>query len=62
MSFLKKHAVLERNATLLLVASLLVVSIGGSVETAPLVYLQNTIEKVAGMRSYSQLELVRREV
>ncbi len=62
MSFLKKHAVLERNATLLLVGSLLVVSIGGIVEIAPLFYLQNTIEKVEGMRPYSPLELARRQI
>ena len=62
MSFLKKHAVLERNATLLLVASLLVVSIGGIVEIAPLFYLQNTIEKVEGMRPYSPLELAGRQI
>ena len=62
MSLLKKHAVLERNATLLLVASLLVVSIGGIVEIAPLFYLQNTIEKVEGMRPYSPLELAGRQI
>jgi len=62
MSLLKRHAVLERNATLLLVASLLVVSIGGIVEIAPLFYLQNTIEKVEGMRPYSPLELAGRQI
>ena len=62
MSLLKKHALLERNATLLLVASLLVVSIGGIVEIAPLFYLQNTIEKVEGMRPYSPLELAGRQI
>jgi cbb3-type cytochrome oxidase cytochrome c subunit len=34
-----------------------VVTIGGIVEIAPLFYLQNTIEKVEGMRPYSPLEL-----
>ncbi|MDM9623402.1 cbb3-type cytochrome c oxidase subunit II, partial [Rhizobium sp. S96] len=43
-SILDKHHILEKNATLLLVGSLLVVSIGGIVEIAPLFYLQNTIE------------------
>ncbi|MEZ2128191.1 MULTISPECIES: cytochrome-c oxidase, cbb3-type subunit II [unclassified Sinorhizobium] len=57
MSILDKHQILERNATLLLVGSLLVVSVGGIVEIAPLFYLQNTIEKVEGMRPYSPLEL-----
>ena len=60
--FLAKHAVLERSPTLLLVASLLVVSIGGIVEIAPLFYLENTIEKVEGVRPYSPLELAGRDI
>ncbi|MFT6227413.1 MAG: cytochrome c oxidase cbb3-type subunit 2, partial [Paracoccaceae bacterium] len=62
MSFLKKHGVLERNATLLLASSLVVVSIGGLVEIAPLFYLENTIEKVEGMRPYSPLEVAGRDI
>ncbi len=62
MSILDKHAVIEKNATLLLVLSLLVVTIGGIVEIAPLFYLQNTIEKVEGMRPYSPLELAGRNI
>ncbi|WP_046119348.1 cytochrome-c oxidase, cbb3-type subunit II [Sinorhizobium sp. PC2] len=62
MSILDKHTILERNATLLLVGSLLVVSIGGIVEIAPLFYLENTIEKVEGMRPYSPLELAGRDI
>ncbi|MQX98761.1 cytochrome-c oxidase, cbb3-type subunit II [Sinorhizobium medicae] len=62
MSILDKHTILERNATLLLIGSLLVVSIGGIVEIAPLFYLENTIEKVEGMRPYSPLELAGRDI
>lgn len=57
-----KHQTIEKNATLLMVLSLLVVSIGGIVEIAPLFYLQNTIEKVKGVRPYSPLELVGRNI
>jgi cytochrome c oxidase cbb3-type subunit 2 len=57
-----KHAVLETNATLLLVVSLIVVSIGGIVEIAPLFYIQNTIEKVEGVRPYAPLELAGRNI
>ena len=56
------HAVIEKNATLLLVLSLAVVSLGGIIEIAPLFYLQNTIEKVEGMRPYSPLELAGRNI
>ncbi|MEO9656466.1 cytochrome-c oxidase, cbb3-type subunit II, partial [Qipengyuania citrea] len=59
---LAKHGRVERNATLLLVLSLLVVSVGGIVEIAPLFYLENTIEKVEGMRPYSPLELAGRNI
>ncbi len=62
MSLLDKHGIIERNATLLLVGSLAVVSIGGIVEIAPLFYLENTIEKVEGMRPYTPLELAGRNI
>lgn len=62
MSILDKHGVIERNATLLLVGSLAVVAIGGIVEIAPLFYLENTIEKVEGMRPYAPLELAGRNI
>ncbi len=60
--FLARHGAIERNATLLMVLSLLVVSVGGIVEIAPLFYLENTIEKVEGMRPYTPLELTGREI
>jgi cytochrome c oxidase cbb3-type subunit 2 len=62
MDILGKHGVIERNATLLLTLSLVVVCIGGIVEVAPLFYLQNTIEKVEGMRPYTPLELAGRNI
>jgi cytochrome c oxidase cbb3-type subunit II len=61
-SLLSKHKIFETNATLLLATSLVVVSIGGIVEIAPLFYLENTIEKVEGMRPYSPLELAGRNI
>ncbi|TIT59768.1 MAG: cytochrome-c oxidase, cbb3-type subunit II, partial [Mesorhizobium sp.] len=62
MGLMDKHAIIEKNATLLLVGSLLVVTVGGIVEIAPLFYLDNTIEKVEGMRPYSPLELAGRNI
>ncbi|MBY6140815.1 cytochrome-c oxidase, cbb3-type subunit II [Leisingera daeponensis] len=62
MSILDKHKILETNATLLLIFSFLVVTIGGLVQIAPLFYLENTIEKVEGMRPYTPLEMAGREV
>ncbi|OSQ52607.1 cytochrome-c oxidase, cbb3-type subunit II [Marivita geojedonensis] len=62
MGILDKHKVLETNATLLLICSFLVVTIGGLVQIVPLFYLENTIEEVEGMRPYTPLELAGREV
>ena len=62
MSVFDRHAVLEKSPTLLLTFSLLVVTIGGIVEIAPLFWLENTIEEVDGVRPYSPLELAGRQV
>ncbi|MER5170848.1 cytochrome-c oxidase, cbb3-type subunit II [Thioclava sp. GXIMD2076] len=62
MSILDKHGIIEKNATLLLIGSFLVVTIGGIVEIAPLFYLENTIEKVEGVRPYTPLELTGRDI
>jgi cytochrome c oxidase cbb3-type subunit II len=57
-----KQETFERRSIALLVGILIVVSIGGLVEIAPLFYLESTIEKVKGMRPYSPLELAGRNV
>jgi len=56
------HARIERSPFLLVILTLVVVSIGGLVEVAPLFYLEGTIEKVEGMRPYTPLELAGREI
>ncbi|MBU6339395.1 MAG: cytochrome-c oxidase, cbb3-type subunit II [Rickettsiales bacterium] len=53
-----KHEKIEKNSTLLLILTILVVSIGGLVEIAPLFRIETTIEKVEGMRPYTPLELI----
>ena len=57
-----KHEILEKNSILLLVCVLIVVSIGGLVQIAPLFWIDSTIEKVKGMRPYSPLELAGRDI
>jgi cytochrome c oxidase cbb3-type subunit II len=59
---LEKHGVFEKNSILLTVGILVVVSIGGLVELVPNFYLKSTIEKVEGMRPYTPLELVGRNI
>ena len=62
MAILDKHKILETNATLLLICSFLVVTIGGIVQIAPLFWLENTIEDVEGVRPYTPLEMAGREI
>ncbi|RIK93975.1 MAG: cytochrome-c oxidase, cbb3-type subunit II [Proteobacteria bacterium] len=57
-----KHEIFEKNSILLVIGILVVVSIGGIIEIAPLFYLENTIEKVQGMRPYTPLELAGRNI
>ncbi len=56
------HGKIERNVTILLVLTLITVAIGGLVQIAPLFWLQNTIEKVDGVRPYTPLELAGRNI
>jgi len=56
------HSKLEKNSILMVVCILIVVSIGGLVEITPLFYLKSTIEKVDGMRPYTPLELLGRNI
>ncbi len=56
------HARLERNVTLMAMATFATVAIGGIVEIAPLFWIDNTIEQVEGMRPYSPLELAGRDI
>ncbi len=56
------HGKFERNSILLVIGILVVVSIGGIIEIAPLFYLESTIEKVKGVRPYTPLELAGRNI
>ncbi len=56
------HKKIERNVTLLGALALLTVTIGGIVEIAPLFWIDNTVEKVEGMRPYTPLELAGRNI
>ncbi len=53
---------IEKHALLLLVLTLLVVAIGGAVEIIPLFTIETTIEKVKGVRPYTPLEQLGRNV
>jgi cytochrome c oxidase cbb3-type subunit 2 len=59
---LTAHKKIERNVTLLAFLAFVVVAIGGIVEIAPLFWIDNTIEKVKGMRPYTPLEQAGRDI
>ncbi len=56
------HATIEKNVILLAVLTLITVSIGGLVQIVPLFTIETTIERVKGVRPYSPLELVGRNI
>jgi len=60
--FLARHQQLERNVTLLGIFAFVAVIFGGIIEIAPLFWLDNTIEKVKGVRPYTPLEQAGRDI
>ncbi len=57
-----QHQKLERHSLVFAMTILVVASIGGLVEIAPLFTIENTVEKVEGMRPYTPLELAGRDI
>ncbi|WP_194711499.1 cytochrome-c oxidase, cbb3-type subunit II [Noviherbaspirillum soli] len=56
------HESIEKNPWLLIALVVLVVSIGGAVEIIPLFFQKSTTEPVAGLKPYSPLRLVGRDI
>ena len=56
------HQKVERNSIAMVLLIALVASVGGIIEIAPLFTIENTIEKVEGMRPYTPLELAGRDI
>ena len=57
-----RHEFIEKNVILLAVLTLITVSIGGLVQIVPLFTIETTIERVQGVRPYSPLELMGRNI
>jgi cytochrome c oxidase cbb3-type subunit 2 len=57
-----KHEIFEKNVIMLTIGILVTVAIGGLVQLVPLYTMEQTIEKVEGMRPYSPLELAGRNI
>jgi cytochrome c oxidase cbb3-type subunit 2 len=57
-----RHDVIEKNVVLLAILTLVTISIGGLVQIIPLFAVESTIERVRGMRPYTPLELMGRNI
>ncbi len=57
-----KHEIFERKTLILILGIIVTIAIGGLVEIVPLFTIGETIEKVEGVRPYSPLELVGRNI
>ncbi|MBV8394324.1 MAG: cytochrome-c oxidase, cbb3-type subunit II [Alphaproteobacteria bacterium] len=57
-----RHETIEKNVILMLMLTLITVSIGGIVQIIPLFTIESTIERVEGMRPYTPLEQLGRNI
>ena len=57
-----RHEFIEKNAILMLVLTLITVAIGGIVQIIPLFTIESTIERVNGVRPYTPLEQLGRNI
>lgn len=61
-NIVERHKKIERNVGILGICAFITVAIGGIVEIAPLFWIDNTIEKVNGVRPYTPLEQAGRDI
>ncbi|CAN5834682.1 cytochrome-c oxidase, cbb3-type subunit II [soil metagenome] len=57
-----RHATIEKNVILMVILTLITVSIGGLVQIIPLFTIESTIERVDGVRPYTPLEILGRNI
>jgi cytochrome c oxidase cbb3-type subunit 2 len=60
MSF--SHEMIEKNSALMIVLIILVVAVGGLVEIVPLYFQKSTTEPVAGLKPYTALQQLGRDI
>jgi cytochrome c oxidase cbb3-type subunit II len=56
------HEMIEKNSALMIVLIILVVAVGGLVEIVPLYFQRSTTEAVAGLKPYSPVQLLGRDI
>ncbi|MEK7435540.1 MAG: cytochrome-c oxidase, cbb3-type subunit II [Pseudomonadota bacterium] len=60
MSF--SHEMIEKNSALMIALIILVVAVGGLVEIVPLYFQKSTTEPVAGLKTYTPMQLLGRDI
>ena len=60
MSF--SHEMIEKNSALMIALIILVVAVGGLVEIVPLYFQKSTTEPVAGLKPYTPMQLLGRDI
>ena len=56
------HDTIEKNSALMIVLIILVVAVGGLVEIIPLYFQRSTTEPVAGLKPYTAIQVVGRDI
>ena len=56
------HELIEKNSALMIVLIILVVAVGGLVEIVPLYFQKSTTEPVAGLKPYTAMQLLGRDI
>src|SRR4051812_11861359 len=57
-----RHETIEKNVVLMVILTLITVSIGGIVQIIPLFTIESTVERVDGVRPYTPLEVLGRNI
>ena len=56
------HEILEKNVGMMMIFIVLVISVGGLVEIVPLYFQRTTTQAVAGLKPYTPLQLIGRDI
>ena len=56
------HSIIEKNLPLMIILIVITISIGGLVEIVPLYFQKSTTEPVAGLKPYTPMQLIGRDI
>jgi cytochrome c oxidase cbb3-type subunit 2 len=56
------HSIIEKNLPLMIILIIVTISVGGLVEIVPLYFQKSTTEPVAGLKPYTPMQLIGRDI